>query len=92
MRGVDQILAALFLVAAIAAASAALYAKHEHSRASDLQDKVEAVTREHDGYSRALAAQRDAEKKAQERAQAASDRLAQAIQGNPPHGGGHGSP
>ncbi|KVD50716.1 hypothetical protein [Burkholderia ubonensis] len=83
MRGVDQILAALFLVAAIAAAGAGLYAKHEHNRANDLQGKLEKVARERDGFVRALNAQKAAEKKAQERAKAASDRLAAAIRGNP---------
>ncbi|KVF22760.1 hypothetical protein [Burkholderia cepacia] len=83
MRGIDQVLAALFLVAAVAAAGAGLYAKHEHNRANELQGKVAEVERERDGYSRALNAQRAAEKKAQERAKAASDRLATAIKGNP---------
>ncbi|CAB3747519.1 hypothetical protein GQ57_38190 [Burkholderia sp. MSh2] len=83
MRGIDQLLAALFLVAAVCAAGAGLYAKHEHIRAIELQGKVDEVTRERDGYSRALDAQKIAEKKAQERAKAASDRLASAIKGNP---------
>ncbi|MCA8314754.1 hypothetical protein LGN43_10715 [Burkholderia multivorans] len=83
MRGIDQILAALFLVAAIVAAGAGLYAKHEHARASELQDKVEQVERERDSYVRALTAQRDAEKKAQERHAAATDRLARAVKENP---------
>ncbi|QRR06417.1 hypothetical protein FPJ27_08230 [Burkholderia sp. MS455] len=83
MRGIDQVLAALFLVAAISAAGAGLYAKHEHARAGELQDKVQKVERERDGYIRALDAQKVAEKKAQERHTAASDRLAAAIKGNP---------
>lgn len=83
MRGIDQILAALFLVAAVVAAGAGLYAKHEHNRAKELEDKVAEVKRERDAYSRALTAQRDAEKKAQERRTEASDRLAKAIKGNP---------
>lgn len=83
MRGIDQVLAVLFLVAAVTAAGAGLYAKHEHNRADELQGKVEEVTRERDGYSRAIAAQKVAEKKAQERAKVASDRLATAIKGNP---------
>ncbi|KWH13378.1 hypothetical protein WT58_04150 [Burkholderia territorii] len=83
MRGIDQILAGLFLVAAVFAAGAGLYAKHEYNRANALQSEVEEVTRERDGYSRALAAQKVAENKAQERAKAASSRLAAAIKGNP---------
>ncbi|WDD93858.1 hypothetical protein Bsp3421_003959 [Burkholderia sp. FERM BP-3421] len=80
MRGIDQI---LVLVAAIVAAGAGLYAKHEHGRATELQGKVAEVTRERDGYSRALDAQKVAEKKAAVRAQEASDRLAAAIRVNP---------
>ncbi|KUY93966.1 MULTISPECIES: hypothetical protein [unclassified Burkholderia] len=83
MRGIDQILAALFLVAAIGAAGAGLYAKHEHARASELEDRVQKVERERDGYARALDAQKDAERAAQKRAKAASDRLAEAIKVNP---------
>ncbi|KVM89896.1 hypothetical protein [Burkholderia stagnalis] len=83
MRGIDQILAALFLVAAIAAAGAGLYAKHEHKRAQTLQNDLTEVKQERDGYVRALNAQRAAEKKAQERHKAASDRLAAAVKGNP---------
>jgi len=83
MRGIDQIIGALFLVAAIAAATAGLYAKREHARATQLQNKVQAVERERDGLVRALNAQKDAEKKAQERHTAALDRLTRAINDNP---------
>ncbi|KVC54312.1 hypothetical protein WS58_32305 [Burkholderia pseudomultivorans] len=83
MRGIDQVLAVLFLVAAVCAAGAGLYAKHEHRRASELQGKVEEVTRERDGYARALDAQKAAEDKAQKRQQAASERLAKATDDHP---------
>lgn len=83
MRGIDQIIAALFLVAAIAAAGAGLYAKHEHARASQLQDRVQKVERERDGYARALDAQKVAEERARKRQETASDRLAKAVKDNP---------
>jgi hypothetical protein len=83
MRGIDQILGVLFLVVAIAAAGAGLYAKHEHNRAKELAGRVAEVERERDGYSRALNAQKDAERKAQERHTAASERLTAAIKANP---------
>lgn len=83
MRGIDQILAALFLVAAIGAAGAGLYAKHEHNRAKELENKVAEVKRERDGYARALDAQKAAEEKARKRQEAASERLRHAIKDNP---------
>lgn len=83
MRGIDQILAALFLIAAVVAAGAGLYAKHEHNRASELEEKVAEVMRERDGYARALDAQKVAEEKARKRQEGASERLRQAIKDNP---------
>ncbi|MDN7427759.1 hypothetical protein [Burkholderia sp. AU45388] len=83
MRGIDQILAALFLVAAIAATGAGLYAKHEHNRAKELESKVAKIKQERDGYARALDAQKAAEEKARKRQETASERLRQAVKGNP---------
>ncbi|AQQ19823.1 hypothetical protein A8D61_15690 [Burkholderia cenocepacia] len=83
MRGIDQILAALFLIAAVVAAGAGLYAKHEHNRASELEEQVAEAKRERDGYARALDAQKAAEEKAQKRKEAASERLRHAVKGNP---------
>ncbi|OXI42108.1 hypothetical protein [Burkholderia aenigmatica] len=83
MQGIDQILAALFLVAAVAAAGAGLYAKHEHNRANELESKVAEVKRERDGYARAIDAQKAAEEKARKRQEASSERLRQAVKDNP---------
>lgn len=83
MQGIDRILAALFLAAAVAATGAGLYAKAEHARADALRREFKEVSSERDALRRALDAQALAEKKAQERRTASTRRLSEAVKANP---------
>ncbi|AIS47828.1 hypothetical protein [Burkholderia pseudomallei] len=83
MQGIDRILAALFLVAAVVATGAGLYAKAEHARAEALRGEIKKVSGERDGLRRALDAQAVTEKKAQERRTASTRRLSEAAKANP---------
>lgn len=83
MQGIDRILAALFLVAAVVATGTGLYAKAEHARAEVLRKEIRSVSSERDGLRRAIDAQALAEKKAQERRTASTHRLSEAFKVNP---------
>ncbi|ONA14215.1 hypothetical protein [Burkholderia pseudomallei] len=83
MEGIDRILAALFLVAAVVATGTGLYAKAEHARAEALRKEIKEVSSERDGLRRALDAQALVEKKAQERRTASTRRLSEAVKANP---------
>lgn len=87
MSVIDEVLAGLLLVAVLAAGGAELYAKAEHAKAAALQDQVTQVTRERDGLSAAIAAQKQAETAAQVRHTAATTSLASAGKGRACGGG-----